>query len=195
MSRTGEIKRQTLETNVNVWLDLDGQGNGEVETGIGFFDHMLKTFIHHSRIDAKIKAQGDLETGDHHTIEDIGICVGRAMKQALADKRRIQRYGWSFCPTDEALARAALDLSGRPIFVFQNDNCFDYLSDFAGDPIMEFFQAWSVECGAALHLDLLRGRNRHHAVESLFKAFAHAIRQAVEIDQYNDSVLSVKGML
>lgn len=195
MSRKAEESRETTETRIHVVIDLDGRGEARIATGIGFFDHMLDTLARHSRMDIGLEARGDLDRDDHHTVEDAGICLGAAVRKALGDKAGIQRYGWAYCPMDEALARAVLDLSGRPWFAFRRDGPDESLRGIAGDSCLEFFRAFASECRSTLHLDLLRGRNRHHALEAMFKSFAHALGQAVRIGHPGGTVLSTKGAL
>ena len=196
MARNAEIVRKTKETNVSVRLNLDGSGKVAVETGIGFFNHMLETLALHSLIDIEIKAVGDLEVDEHHTIEDVGITFGETLLQALGEKKGINRFGWAICPMDEALARTAIDISGRPYFILE---CLStssrFLENLQGDSIAEFFRGFTVGAKTTLHLDLIRGKNKHHAVEALFKAFARALGQAVQI-RFSDEILpSTKGVL
>jgi len=191
MKREGSVSRKTRETDIQVNLALDGCGKTKVKTGIGFLDHMLTTLASHSRMDLEITAQGDLHIDDHHTVEDVGICLGQALYKALGDKSGIQRFGWALCPMDEALTRVALDLSGRTTFVFFCKE--DALYNLRGDSLLEFFKSLSRECPMTLHLDVLRGENKHHVLESLFKSLAKALQQAVQIS--GDEVPSTKGAL
>ncbi len=195
MKRFGEISRKTSETEITVSCDLNGSGRSEIETGIGFFDHMLDSLARHSSMDLKIRAIGDLHVDDHHTVEDVGLCLGEAIRKALGDKKGIQRFGWALCPMDEALARAAIDLSGRPYFIFASVMELENVDNFQGESLPEFFRAVSTSGGINLHLDLIRGENTHHAIEVLFKSFARALRQAVAADPNQKSVPSTKGVL
>ncbi len=193
MNRTAEIKRKTKETDIRIRINLDGSGECDINTGIGFLDHMLSTLSKHSQIDLQISAHGDLHVDDHHTTEDVGICLGLAMKKALGEKAGIHRFGWAFCPMDESLARVVLDLSGRPVHQFASVE--PYGLPLAEDSLMEFFRAWASNCEANLHMDLLRGINRHHEWEALFKAFALALGQAVTISSTGGEIPSTKGTL
>ena len=195
MKRIGEISRKTKETEIVIRCDLNGTGRAEIETGIGFFDHMLDSLSRHSGVDLKIQAKGDLHVDDHHTVEDVGLCLGEAICKALGDKKGIQRFGWALCPMDEALARTALDLSGRPCFVFTSVMELENVDNLQGESLPEFFRAISNSGKINLHLDLIRGENTHHAIEVLFKSFAQALKQAVAIDPNQRSVPSTKGVL
>jgi imidazoleglycerol-phosphate dehydratase len=195
MSRIAEVKRETKETQITLSLNLDGSGKAEISTGIGFFDHMLEAFAKHGQFDLTVKAKGDLAVDDHHTIEDVGLCLGQAIAEACGDKKGIGRFGWAFCPMDEALARAALDLSGRPYCVYQNPINPHKLGEMHGSTIPEFFRAVSSAAGLTLHVDVLRGQNLHHAVEASFKAFARALHQAVSPFGASDNLPSTKGKL
>ncbi len=195
MKRTGEISRKTKETDIQVWIELDGKGNADIQTGIGFFDHMLETLARHSGINLKVQAQGDLQVDDHHTVEDVGICLGKAIKEALRDKKGINRFGWALCPMDEALVRVALDLSGRPYFVFDSPLTLDRVETLQGESVPEFFRAIAFGSEAALHIDCIRGENTHHLIESLFKTFARALKQAVSITKDKKTIPSTKEVL
>jgi imidazoleglycerol-phosphate dehydratase len=195
MKRTGEMTRQTRETQVRVSINLDGKGNAEIETGIGFFNHMLETLSRHSFIDITIEANGDLNVDDHHTIEDVGLCVGQSIAEALGDKKNIHRFGWALCPMDEALVRAAIDLSGRPLFVLGPPSPTCNVETLQGESIMEFFKAMADGCRATLHLDVLRGHNKHHVIEALFKASAKALSQAITSNESGTRIPSTKGVL
>lgn len=192
--RKGEIKRTTRETDISIAVTLDGKGNANIFTGIGFFDHMLTALSVHSGISMTIKVQGDLHVDCHHTIEDTGIALGQAMYQALGDKSGIVRYGTAYIPMDESLAMASLDLSNRPFLVFnaqfENQSCGGY------DLCMteEFFRAFAFNSGMTLHINLLYGSNDHHKAEAIYKAVAHALKTAVS---YNSDgiTLSTKGVL
>lgn len=196
MMRQANVERQTKETNVSVCVNLDGEGKADVSTGIGFFDHMLVLFAKHSQVDLVVKAQGDLETGDHHTVEDVGIVLGQAIRKALGEKRGIFRYGEAKIPMDEALAESVLDLSGRPFFVYWADFTNDFVGSFSTQMTGEFFRSLSLQAGMTLHLSCLYGQNDHHKIEALFKAFALSFRRAAAIDaQAGDEIPSSKGIL
>jgi imidazoleglycerol-phosphate dehydratase len=195
MPRTGQIHRQTGETRIDLWLDLDGSGAYEIATGVGFFDHMLTLLARHSLIDLKIKAAGDLHVDAHHTVEDVGICLGRALTQALGDKAGIRRYGNSTLPMDETLVTTALDLSGRPFCVWQADVPLEMLGTFNASLAEEFWRGVSSSGAFALHVICHHGRNTHHIVEAIFKATARALREAVEMDPRASGIPSTKGIL
>jgi imidazoleglycerol-phosphate dehydratase len=194
MSRKASVERKTRETDIRVDLSLDGTGKGVIKTGIGFFDHMLTTLARHSLMDIKVSAKGDLQVDQHHTVEDVGICIGQALCEALGDKAGIQRFGYAVCPMDEALTRVAIDLSGRPHFVWEFSMNLLSIGDFRTETIPEFFQAFAVGAPATLHMDLLRGRNLHHIIESMFKSFALALRHAVTLHA-KAGIPSTKGTL
>jgi imidazoleglycerol-phosphate dehydratase len=194
MPRTAEIERKTKETRIQIRIDLDGRGESKIETGIGFFDHMLESFSRHSLIDLSIKADGDRHVDDHHTVEDVGIALGQAIQKALGDKTGITRFGWAYCPLDEALARAVIDLSGRPHCTFNAPIHLRKIGDFQTETVPEFFKAVA-SSGMTIHLDLERGTNLHHAVEAMFKAFARALGQAVAVNPRETAVPSAKGVL
>lgn len=194
--RTGSISRNTHETSIDVALDLDGSGIYEVSTGIGFLDHMLEQLSRHSLIDLRVKTVGDLHVDQHHTTEDTGIAIGEALKQALGEKRGIQRYGSAYAPMDETLTRCALDISGRPWLVFKAKFGTPRLGEWDTELIEHWFHSFAQAAGITLHVENLYGQNNHHIVESCFKALARALRQAVEIDpRKGDAVPSTKGML
>jgi imidazoleglycerol-phosphate dehydratase len=195
MTRTAQIHRQTGETKVELALDLDGTGSYDVETGVGFFDHMLALLARHSLIDLKVKAAGDLDVDAHHTVEDVGICFGSALAQALGDKAGIRRYGDSTLPMDEALVTAAVDLSGRPSCVWRADVPGEMLGTFNAPLAEEFWRAAASNGAFALHIVCHHGRNTHHIVEAIFKASARALRQACEPDPRGSGVPSTKGVL
>ncbi len=195
MSRKAKISRKTGETDIRVEIDLDGSGKSVIKTGIGFFDHMLTAFSRHSLIDLKVTAKGDLEVDEHHTVEDVGICIGKAVAEALGEKTGIQRFGSACCPMDEALTRVALDLSGRPHFVWEFPMNLMRVGSFSTETVPEFFQGLSIGCGMTLHMDLIRGRNLHHAVESLFKSFAKALQQSILQNPRDLQVPSTKGVI
>jgi imidazoleglycerol-phosphate dehydratase len=194
--RKGTIKRKTNETRVDVEIDLDGAGASDIKTGIGFLDHMLDLLARHSRIDLRIKADGDLHIDHHHTTEDVGIALGQAVKQALGDMRGITRYADVHVPMDEALTRVALDISGRPFLVFKADFARDKVGTFDTELVQEWFQAFAMNAGVTLHVATLYGTNDHHIAESCFKALARALRAAIAIDpRAAGEVPSTKGTL
>src|SRR5258707_2928445 len=194
-SRRSEISRQTRETKVRVALDLDGSGKSSPHTGVGFFDHMLDLLARHSLIDLEVQAEGDLQVDAHHTVEDVGIVIGQALEQALGDKRGIQRYGWAIVPMDESLAQVAIDLSGRPAFVFNVQFKGEAIGAFPVELVEEFFKAIGTTAKLNLHVTVPYGANNHHISEAIFKAAARALRQAVSLDPRNDQVPSTKGSL
>jgi imidazoleglycerol-phosphate dehydratase len=194
--RTATITRKTAETEIAVTVDLDGTGAYDNETGVGFFDHMLDQLARHSLIDLKVRATGDLHIDDHHTVEDTGIAIGQALAQALGDKRGIRRYGECHLPMDEALVRAALDLSGRPFLVWDVPMTAPKIGTFDTELVREFFQALATHGGITLHVTRLAGVNSHHIAEAAFKAVARALRMAVETDPRKaDAIPSTKGSL
>lgn len=193
--RTAEIARQTLETKIELALNLDGEGKAEVATGIGFLDHMLVLLAKHAFLDLTVKASGDLEVDSHHTVEDCGIVLGQALKQAVGDKTGMHRYGSCFLPMDEALAHVVLDFSGRPILVWQAEIPKVTLGNLEAEMVEEFFRAVAAESGMTLHVRLLYGRNTHHIIEAIFKAFARALAEGVAIDSRVKGVMSSKGKL
>ncbi len=194
--RIGEIKRKTRETEVFVELDLDGTGLHQIDTEITFLSHMLTLFSVHSLCNLKLAARGDMEVDDHHTVEDIGICLGEAIKQAMGGKKGITRYGSATIPMDEALARVVLDLSNRPCLVYGVEVPAEKLGVLSTENIKEFFQAVVNHAGITLHIDLLRGENSHHIIEAVFKAFARAFKEAVAIEPDIEGVVwSSKGRL
>ncbi|MBK1696865.1 imidazoleglycerol-phosphate dehydratase HisB [Rhodovibrio salinarum] len=194
--REGRVERKTSETNVAVRVNLDGQGDYKVETGVGFLDHMLAQLARHSLIDLEIAATGDLHIDAHHTTEDTGIALGQAVAQALGERKGIQRYGDALVPMDETLTRVALDLSNRAYLVWKVVFSRDKVGDFDTELFREFFQAFAQNAGITLHVETLYGDNNHHIAESAFKALARALRAAVEIDPRKaDQVPSTKGAL
>ncbi|MFZ7090152.1 imidazoleglycerol-phosphate dehydratase HisB [Primorskyibacter sp. 2E233] len=194
--RKAKISRKTAETSIEVEIDLDGSGTYENQTGVGFFDHMLDQLSRHALIDMTVRATGDLHVDDHHTVEDTGIALGQALSQALGDKRGIRRYGSCLLPMDDALVRAALDLSGRPFLVWNLDLPSPKIGTFDTELVREFFQALSTHGGITLHVDALHGINSHHITEAAFKAVARALREAVEPDaRKGDAIPSTKGAL
>lgn len=195
MSRVGECKRNTNETQIEVTINLDGTGAAEVNTGIGFFDHMLISFAKHGLFDLTVKVTGDLYVDCHHTIEDTGIALGVAIRKALGDKKSIKRYGYMILPMDESLTMCALDLSGRPYLVFNVDFSTDRVGYFDTEMVKEFFHAITYTTGMNLHIKMLESGNNHHMIEGIFKAFAKALDQATLIDDRIEDVLSTKGTL
>ena len=196
MSRTAEIERNTLETRIKVSLDLDGTGQSTLETGVPFLDHMLDQVARHGLIDLDIQAEGDLEIDAHHTVEDIGIALGQALAKAVGEKKGIRRYGHSYVPLDEALARVVIDLSGRPGLEFHVAFSRARIGEFETDLFQEFFQGFVNHAGVTLHIDSLRGRNAHHVAETVFKAFGRALRMALEADERMQGMMpSTKGSL
>jgi imidazoleglycerol-phosphate dehydratase len=194
--RQATIKRDTKETNVEVAVDLDGTGHSSVATGIGFFDHMLDLLARHSRIDLTINAKGDLHIDHHHTTEDVGIALGQAVKQALGDMRGITRYADVHVPMDEALTRVAIDISGRPFLVFKAEFVRDKVGTFDTELVQEWFQAFAMNAGITLHVQVLYGSNDHHIAESCFKGLARALRAAIAIDpRAANEIPSTKGSL
>jgi len=194
--RRAEITRNTLETKIRVALDLDGTGASKLATGIGFFDHMLDQVARHGVIDLTVEAKGDLHIDAHHTIEDVGITIGQALAKALGDKKGLRRYGHAYVPLDEALSRVVVDLSGRPGLVFNVPFTRATIGEFDVDLVREFFQGLVNHAGITLHIDALRGDNSHHQAETVFKAFARALRMAVEADsRAAGAIPSTKGTL
>ena len=196
MSRIGEVKRTTKETDLHVRVDLDGRGSAEVRTGIGFFDHMLEALARHGLLDLTVEARGDLHVDGHHTVEDTGIALGQALARALGDRAGIRRYGDALVPLDEALVRAVVDVSGRPHLTYEIDiPKWQMLGDYDVFLTPEFFRALVLNAGLTAHLDLVRGDNPHHIVEAAFKAFARALDAATELDPRVVGVPSTKGTL
>ena len=196
MSRTARIARTTAETEIEVAIDLDGSGTHDCRTGVGFFDHMLDQLARHSLIDLTVRAAGDTHIDDHHTVEDVGIALGRALSGALGEKRGIRRYGACLLPMDDALVRAALDLSGRSHLAWRLAFPAERIGRFDTELVREFFQGLSTHGGVTLHVDGLAGVNSHHIAEATFKAVARALREAVEPDARKaDAVPSTKGTL
>ena len=196
MARVGEVTRQTNETALRVRVDLDGSGRATVHTGIGFFDHMLEAFARHGLLDLQVEGSGDLHVDGHHTVEDTGIALGQAIARALGDRTGIRRYGDAMVPLDDALVRAALDVSGRPFLAFQVDiPKWQMLGDYDVFLTPEFFRALVTHAGLTAHVDLVRGDNPHHIVEATFKAFARALDAATALDPRVAGVPSTKGVL
>ena len=195
MSRIAEVSRNTKETRIFVRLNLDGTGKSDISTGIGFFDHMLDGFARHGLFDLEVKAQGDLQVDDHHTIEDTGIVLGTAIKEAVGDKKGICRYGDRILPMDEVLALCALDLGGRPYFSYEAPFVPGKMGAMSVEMVREFFYAVSYSAAMNLHLKILTPGNNHHMSEAMFKAFAKALDQAVSYDDRIRDVLSTKGTI
>ncbi|MDE2120264.1 MAG: imidazoleglycerol-phosphate dehydratase HisB, partial [Betaproteobacteria bacterium] len=180
--RTAQILRQTAETRIEVAIDLDGSGRSELDTGIGFFDHMLDQIARHGAVDLRVKAQGDLHIDGHHTVEDVGITIGQALAKALGDKKGIRRFGHAYVPLDEALSRVVIDFSGRPGLIWKVPFTRANIGAFDVELAHEFFQGLVNHAFMTLHVDNLRGENAHHQCETVFKAFGRALRQAAELD-------------
>ena len=195
MSRRAEIARQTKETDVRITLGLDGQGEGERRTGVGFLDHMLDLLARHGRLDLDIAAEGDLDTGSHHTVEDTGICLGQALDEALGDRSGIARYGDAIVPMDESRATCAIDISGRPFCTFEADLPPGDIAGFENELAEEFFRAVATNARLTLHIRVDAGTNAHHMIEASFKAFARALRAATALDPTEAGVPSTKGTL
>ena len=194
--RRATITRKTAETEVSVTLDLDGTGRNDNHTGVGFFDHMLDQLARHSLLDLEVGAEGDRHIDDHHTVEDVGITLGQALTQALGDKRGIRRYGACLLPMDDALVRAALDLSGRPYLVWDVAFPVPTIGTFQTELVREFFQGFATHGGITLHVQALHGVNAHHVAEAAFKAVARSLREAIEPDPRREgAVPSTKGVL
>lgn len=193
--RTSEIKRETRETNISMTLNLDGVGKSYIKTGIGFFDHMLEGFAKHGFFDLDLKAEGDLHVDPHHTVEDVGIVLGKAIKEAIGDKKGICRFGYFILPMDDALALCSLDLGGRTYFDFDCEFETERVGTFETQLVREFFYAVCSNAEMNLHIKMLSGRNDHHKAEAIFKAFAKALDQAVSYDDRINDVLSTKGTL
>lgn len=194
--RRATLTRKTAETNISVELNLDGTGAYDNQTGVGFFDHMLDQLSRHALIDMTVRCSGDLHIDDHHTVEDVGIAIGQALTQAIGDKRGIARYGSCLLPMDDALVRAALDMSGRPFLVWNVAMPTAKIGTFDTELVREFFQALSTHAGITLHVDMLHGLNSHHIAEATFKSVARALRGALEVDPRSASAIpSTKGAL
>ena len=191
--RTAQISRKTKETDIEIFVRLDGEGRVNIDTGIGFFDHMLTAFGVHSGIDLDVRCKGDLYVDAHHSVEDTGICLGKAFAEALGDKAGISRYGTAFVPMDESLCFCSLDISGRPFLVFSADFSDDKVGEFDTCLTEEFFRAFAFNAGITLHINELYGKNDHHIIEAMFKACAHALKDAVKLS--GGAVLSTKGVL
>jgi imidazoleglycerol-phosphate dehydratase len=195
VSRTADISRKTNETEIRLWLSLDGTGDGTRTTGVGFFDHLLDAVARHGGLDLDVQVEGDLQTGPHHTVEDTGIALGQAIDQALGDRSGITRFGHAVVPMDEARAEASIDISGRPFTLFEADLPPVAIADFDSDLAEEFFRAVANNSKLTLHVRVETGSNAHHMVEAAFKAFARALRAAVAVDPTAVGVPSTKGLL
>jgi imidazoleglycerol-phosphate dehydratase len=195
VSRTARVTRKTKETKITLKLDLDGSGQYRISTSVGFLDHMLTLFAAHGRFDLELQAEGDLWVDQHHTVEDIGICLGQAFSEALGKRESIRRYGQQLIPMDEALALAVVDLSNRPFLVYNVPELSERVGEFETQLIREFFGAFSIKGGVTLHISVSYGDNSHHIVEAIFKAWARAMQQACEIVSDTEGVPSTKGML
>ncbi|MBV9492828.1 MAG: imidazoleglycerol-phosphate dehydratase HisB [Acidobacteria bacterium] len=196
MTRRAELSRTTKETSVQVALDLDGSGAARIQTPVGFLSHMLDTIARHARLDLDVPAVGDTHIDYHHTVEDVGLVLGEVFAQALGDKRGIRRFGHAYVPLDEALARVVVDFAGRPFLVFEAPIDREMLlihKDFPFALVEEFFKSFANKCACNIHVDLIRGRNGHHAAEAIFKAFAVAVRAAKEV--VGDAIPSTKGVI
>lgn len=195
-SRTAKLTRNTKETRIQAELNIDGSGDSSIDTGIPFFDHMLTLFARHGLFDLTVKAEGDIDVDYHHTVEDTGIVLGQLVKDALAEKRGIKRYGFFLLPMDECLARVAIDLSNRQAFVYKVESSDSMVRDFNIGLVKEFFQAFANEACCNLHINLEYGEEPHHITESIFKSFARALDSATQIDpRLGDSIPTTKGML
>ncbi|MBK9314848.1 MAG: imidazoleglycerol-phosphate dehydratase HisB [Acidobacteria bacterium] len=195
MNRIAEIKRKTRETDIELRLSLDGSGLGKIDTGIPFLDHMLELFARHGLFDLEVSCRGDLQIDDHHSVEDIAICLGQAFSQALGDKVGIVRYGSAYVPMDETLARAVVDLSGRYFLIYNVTNTRDKVGTFSVELAEHFWHSFAEHCRCNLHIEVLYGRNQHHILEAVFKSTARSLSQAVRLDDRIQGVMSTKGTL
>jgi imidazoleglycerol-phosphate dehydratase len=193
--RKGKVQRKTTETDVSVEINLDGKGEGSIATEVPFLDHMLNLFARHGLIDLTIRSRGDIAIDDHHLVEDVGICVGQAVKKALGERKGISRYGSAEIPMDESLCRVAMDLSGRPYLIWHAEVGERRIGEFDPTLLREFFKSFSDHSGITLHINLMYGTNNHHMAEAIFKAFARAFREAVAMDTHVKGVPSTKGSL
>ena len=193
--RSSQVSRKTTETEVALEIALDGRGEVEVSMGIGFFDHMLTLMSYHAAFDIKLEARGDLEVDQHHTVEDVGLCIGKALIEALGDKKGITRYGWAILPMDEALCLVSLDLSGRPHLTYEVDLPVQLISDFDPTCVREFLQALVNAGGLTLHVRRMSGENPHHILEAVFKGLGRSLRTAVQLEGSSHDVPSTKGTL
>jgi len=195
MVRRADLVRKTKETEISLKLDLDGKGESDISTGIGFLDHMLCLFSGHGRFDLSLQCKGDLTVDSHHTVEDIGIVLGKTISDALGKRESIKRFGTSFVPMDESLAMVSIDLSNRPFLFFEVPFSTDRIGEMETEMFEEFFRALAVNGGMTLHIKLIHGKNNHHMIEAVFKAFARALKEAVTIDSSIQGVPSTKGLL
>ena len=195
MNREATVTRKTKETDITLRLKLDGEGRAEISTGIGFFDHMLVLFAKHGLFDLEVLAKGDLEVDSHHTVEDVGLALGQALREALGDKAGLCRYGWCLLPMDDALARVAVDCGGRPYLAYEAPEQAGPVGNFPFQLVEEFLRAFSVQGGLNLHVALLDGRDSHHMAEAVFKGLARALDQATRVDPRVQGVPSTKGTL
>ena len=193
--RTASVERTTAETSVSVDLTLDGSGNYDIETGVGFFDHMLDLFAKHGDLDLTVRCDGDLQVDDHHTVEDVAITLGKALNDALGDKAHIARYGHAYVPMDEALARSVIDLSGRAYHVLEAELSRDTVGDLATEMVPHVWRSFAQHAACTLHQTVIRGKNTHHKVEAIFKATAQALRAAVRRSSEHAEIASTKGTL
>ena len=195
MSRKAEITRKTKETDIQLTIDLDGSGDGKIDTGVPFLDHMLDLFARHGMFDLAVTCKGDLQIDDHHTVEDIAICLGQAFSKALGDKKGIVRYGSAYVPMDETLARSVVDLSGRSYLVYHVKNSRDKVGTFSVELAEHFWHSFAEHCKCNLHVEVFYGSNQHHIIEAVFKSAARALSQAVRLDDRISGVMSTKGTL
>lgn len=195
MGRISEITRKTTETDIALKLELDGNGKSDIDTGIGFLDHMLTLMSKHGQLNLYVKCQGDLEVDNHHTVEDLGIVLGKALKEALGDKVGIKRYSTVFTPMDEALSMVSIDISGRSFLQFNVPLTREYVGNFETETLKEFFIALTNNADITLHLNLQYGENNHHIIESIFKGFGRALKEVAAIDENIEGVMSTKGVL
>jgi len=195
MERKAKVKRKTLETQIELHFNVDGSGNYDIATSIPFFDHMLASLARHGFFDLTIKAKGDTEVDFHHTVEDIGICMGKALKKSLGDKKGIKRFGGMTVPMDEALVSVFMDISDRPFLIYKVELNKEKVGGFDLELIKEFFQALASHSGITLHINLIHGKNAHHIIEAIFKAFGHALDAATSPEKREEKVTSTKGIL
>lgn len=193
--RSSEIKRATYETDISVKIDVDGTGRSNIDTGVGFLDHMLTLFSKHGIMDLEVKAAGDVNVDYHHTVEDIGISLGKCLSEALSDKNGLKRYGTCFLPMDETLAMVCIDISGRPFLVFDCDIKAQKVGEFDTELVEEFFRAVAFNAGLTLHIKLMYGSNAHHIIEAVFKAFGRALREAASLDERIEGPMTTKGVI
>ncbi|MDP3306514.1 MAG: imidazoleglycerol-phosphate dehydratase HisB [Erysipelotrichaceae bacterium] len=195
MSRNSQIERNTTETQIKINFELDGTGTYKIASGVRFFDHMLELFTRHGRFTLSVACVGDVDVDAHHSVEDIGICLGLAIKEAMGDKKGILRYATAFTPMDEALSRVSLDISNRSFLVFDSTFTNDRVGDLPTELVEEFFRAVAFNAGLTLHIAVEYGKNNHHMIEAIFKGFGRALREATRIDATMDGVMSTKGQL